>query len=202
MSKITKSDRTKATILDAAWDLISREGSAVGMADIAKAAGITRQAVYTHFGTRAALLVALVRRADERFEIWQDFDQAMTGPDPRTRLEGCLDAWFRFVPKIHPVATDLIASRLTDPDAARAWHDRMDELKAFYGKLAGGLKKDGALAPGWTAKRAADFIWANSSVQCWALLVTECGWRPADASRQLKRTIVATLIRDEEREAA
>ena len=167
------------------------------MADIAREAGITRQAVYTHFGTRAGLLVALVRRADDRFEIWREFDRAMTHPDPRKRLGACLDAWFRFVPKIRPVATDLIASRLKDPDAARAWQDRMDELKAFYGTLAATLKKEGALAPGWGAKRAADFIWTVSSVQSWTLLVAECGWKPAEASRHLKRTIVATLIRDE-----
>ena len=196
MSKTKKSDRTKAAILDTAWELISNEGSAVSMAEIAKAAGITRQAVYTHFGTRMALLVALVRRADERFEIWEEFAAAMAEPEPRRRLEACLDAWFRFVPKIRPVATDLIASRVRDPDAAQAWHDRMDELKDFYRTLTGGLIGAQALAPGWTADKAAAFIWANSSVQCWTLLVGECGWDEAEASETLKQTIVRTLIKD------
>lgn len=195
MSKTKKSDRTKAAILDIAWDLISQHGSTVSMTHIALAAGITRQAVYTHFGTRAALLVALVRRADERFEIWEEFEAAMALADPRRRLEACLDAWFRFLPKISPVATDLIASRVNDRDAAAAWHDRMDELREFYRALARGLNDAGALRSEWTPGKAADFIWANSSVQCWSLLVTECGWEEDEASRTLRWNIVNALLR-------
>ena len=36
------------------------------MAEIAKAAGVSRQAVYLHFGTRGGMLMALVKRADRR----------------------------------------------------------------------------------------------------------------------------------------
>jgi AcrR family transcriptional regulator len=49
-----------------AWRLMEeRRGRGVRMRDIAEAAGVSRQAVYDHFGTRAKLLVATTHYVDE-----------------------------------------------------------------------------------------------------------------------------------------
>lgn len=194
MSKNKKSDRTKSEILTASWALISEKGDAVSMTEIAQSVGLTRQAVYTHFPTRAALLVALVRYADERFEIWQAFQAAMKVPDPSNRLEACLDAWFAFVPKIHPVATVLIRTRVTDPDAAAAWSDRMDALKNFLEEMTGSLARANALKSNWHPRSAAEYLWSLSSVQNWDLLVRECGWSSEQATSVLKATILDALL--------
>ena len=59
------SSRSIERILDAALALITRKGDAnVTMAQIAKAARLSRQAVYLHFADRAALMVALARHLD------------------------------------------------------------------------------------------------------------------------------------------
>jgi AcrR family transcriptional regulator len=56
---------TRTRILDAAWKLLETgQGSGVRMSDIAKTAGISRQAVYLHFPTRAELLIATTRHLD------------------------------------------------------------------------------------------------------------------------------------------
>jgi len=195
MSKNKKSDRTKAEILDAAWDLMTERGSAVSMAEIAQAAGVTRQLVHHYFGSRGALLMALVRRADERFNIWEGFEAGLKLADPADRLRACLEAWLAFVPKIHPVATDLIRMRATDADAEAAWADRMNELRDFFATLTKSIQRDGALADGWTARKAAEFIWASCSVQYWDLLVRECGWNRAEAGKTIYVTIARTLLR-------
>lgn len=194
MSKNKKSNRTKAEILDAAWDLMTHRGSSVSMAEIAQAAGVTRQLVHHYFGSRGALLTALVRRADDRFEIWEGFTAGMAEKDPQARLRACLDAWLAFVPKIHPVATDLIRMRASDPDATAAWMDRMSELLDFFETLTTSLKRDGALAECWTTRNAAEFLWASCSVQYWDLLVRECGWTQAAAERSIHQTIEQTLL--------
>jgi len=55
MSSNEKNTRTK--ILEATWKLMEdRRGQGVRMGDIAKAAGISRQAIYLHFDTRTALM--------------------------------------------------------------------------------------------------------------------------------------------------
>lgn len=195
MSNYKRSEQSRRDILDAAWSLIARHGATVSMSEIAKAVGMTRQSVYVHFGSRGGLLIALVRRADERFSIWQNFTAAMENTDPKKRLDACLLAWLEFMPKIHPVAKDLIRLRATDEDAAQAWKDRMSELSKFFRRLVKGLEQEGALAPNWTVPKAADFLWASCSVQTWDLLVHDRGWSEKSASKVIRGTIANALLR-------
>ena len=68
MSEVTRPVRTrdparKERILSAAADLVARRGyHAVGMADIGAAAGVTGAAIYRHFESKSAVLVALFDR--------------------------------------------------------------------------------------------------------------------------------------------
>lgn len=164
------------------------------MVEIARAAGISRQAVYIHFGSRAGLLMALVRRADERLRIHESFGEAMRAATPEERLDRWLAAWFEFVPAILPVARDLIRLRPTDPDAASAWEDRMTDLRGWLRELVAGIAKEDALRPDWTVEQATDYLWAASSVQMWALLAGERNWPAAGTAHILRRTLSATLL--------
>lgn len=193
MSRKTKATRTRSEILDAAWEMISEQGADVSMSDIAKAVGLSRQAIYLHFGTRGGLLVALVRRADDRFEIREDFFAAMARPKAGDRLDEALRVWFRFVRRIVPVARDLVRLRATDMDAAEAWEDRMRDLRTWIRQLVETFQADGTLVSGWDVDEAADYIWTASSVQVWDMLVRERGWSEMRAETMLRQTI-ATLI--------
>jgi AcrR family transcriptional regulator len=55
---------TKTRILDTTWKLLEARDKNTRMSDIAKAVGISRQALYLHFPTRAALLIATTRHVD------------------------------------------------------------------------------------------------------------------------------------------
>lgn len=59
--------RTRQALMDATWTLIeNREGSDVSITEIAREAGISRQALYQHYPDRDALLAdAAVQRMDE-----------------------------------------------------------------------------------------------------------------------------------------
>jgi len=188
--------QTQIEILDNAWDLISQRGADVSIAEIARSAGVSRQNVYLHFGTRGGLLIALVRRADQRFGIKAHFDKALENADPEERLKETLDAWLEFVPKIYPVASELIRLRVTDKEAAAAWEDRMADLRAWLLDLTYSLQKDNTLSDSWTAKTAADYIWAQSSVQVWGLLTNECDWVEEDAAAKMAETIADSILRD------
>ena len=194
MSNSKRAARSRQEILDAAWDLIAAHGAEVSLSEIAVAVGMTRQSIYVHFGSRGGLLVALVRRADEREDIFARFDAALEAADPRERLDRYLKTWLVFVPKIYPVASDLIRLRATDADAAAAWKDRMDDLLGCFRQLAESLAADGALAQGWTAARAGDYLWAACSVQAWGLLVKERGWSPAAASKTIRAAVAQVLL--------
>jgi AcrR family transcriptional regulator len=186
--------RTRADILDVAWRVIAEHGTHVSMAQIAEAVGLTRQAVYVHFRSRGGLLVALVRRADDRADIHARFRDALAVDDPRRRLDAFLRVWLHFVPTIHPVASSLMRARRDDPEAAAAWEDRMAALRRGFAILTRSLRRDGVLASTWTAPNAADFLWAGSSVQTWELLAVDRGWGPARTSTVLRRTLAAAVL--------
>lgn len=187
--------RTRADILDRAWELISERGAEVSLAQIAKAAGISRQSVYDHFGSRGGLLLGLVRRTDERLDIKARFHAAFEEEDPHRRLTASIEVWIRFVQEIYPVASDLIRLRTTDADASAAWEDRMNELRDWLRELTGSLERDNALQTVWSKEAAADYLWASFSVQTWGLLTRDCGWPESSALEVLKRTICQALLR-------
>lgn len=188
--------RTREEILDAAWALVSEKGAEVSIADIAKAAGISRQSVYLHFGTRGGLLMALVRRADDRFEIKERLFACFDIADPQERLQASIRVWIDFVLKIHPVAKDLVRLRETDQDAAAAWEDRMSDLRDWLTILIQSLKSDNALSDDWSIQEASEYLWASFSVQMWSLLTLDCQWSRDRAETVLVRTITKTLLKD------
>ena len=194
VSKIRKSERTRNDILDTAWTLIAARGADISLSEIASVVGVTRQSIYVHFGSRGGLLIALVRRADERGDIENKFLTAMATPDAKTRLETCLDVWLRFVPEIYPVARDLIRLRSADTEAASAWDDRMTDLRGVFLNLALSLRADNALAESWTPSRAADFMWASASVETWGLLTQDCGWNARKAAKSIKYALSRSIL--------
>jgi AcrR family transcriptional regulator len=173
---------TRVRILDVARDLVAQRGAGISMADVGRAAGVSRQAVYLHFHSRASLLVAVVRHMDERDGIRARCEDALRREDPVAALEGFVGTWLGYAEKIHVVASALLASRHDDPDAMGAWSDRMAELRAGFRHAAQRLADAGRLRPGLDPASAADVAWAMTSIPVWEQLTIDCG-RPADEVR-------------------
>ncbi|WP_299471971.1 TetR/AcrR family transcriptional regulator [uncultured Roseibium sp.] len=185
---------TRNEILDRAWDLISEQGADISMSRIAAESDVSRQSVYLHFKTRGGLLLALVQRADERFEVKEGFFAAMAIDEPGSRLDACMKIWFDFAVKIHPVASDLIRLRKTDDDANAAWSDRMADLRAWERQLVQSLIDDGALSGDWSAEDATDYLWASTSIQIWDVLHNDRSWSAEKISEVLRRSLAKTLL--------
>ncbi len=61
-------EHTRNLLLDAAEEVFARKGfEAAALEDIADAAGYTRGAIYSHFGSKAELFLAVVERQRQRF---------------------------------------------------------------------------------------------------------------------------------------
>ncbi|WP_417464568.1 TetR/AcrR family transcriptional regulator [Kordiimonas sp.] len=194
MSSKRDKKATREEILDAAWELVAEKGAQVGMAEIAAIAGVSRQSVYLHFGNRGGLLMALLKRTDDRLGIREAFEAARATPTPAAKLDATLKVWFDFVAEILPVARDIIRLRATDKEAEAAWLDRMADLRRWMKLLVSDISGAGALRPHWQVDSATDYLWAAASVQAWALLVDDSGWSPADASRTLRQSIADSLL--------
>jgi AcrR family transcriptional regulator len=185
---------TKARILDAVWKLVSRRGRAdLTMGEIARAVGLTRQAVYLHFPSRAALLVAVVRHFDEQHRDLAARARRLALP-PAQAFEAGIRGWLAYLPQVLSVAGALEAAALVGDAGADAWHDRMRYLREGQRAYIARLADHGLLADGWTVDQALDWMWAHTHPSVWRHLVVEQGWAPETFVDRVVRLLVAELV--------
>jgi AcrR family transcriptional regulator len=185
---------TRERILAATWKLMEKSRDLqVRIADIAAAAGVSRQAVYLHFGNRANLLLAAVQYRD-RISPVQTIARAAEEDAVPGALANFVAAWFEHIPRIEPVAHLLSAASQTDPEAKVAWEDRMSLLRRLIGVLTKRLAAGRALKSEWTAERAADWIWHRTHLDGWRHLVGERGWDAAEYGRRVRASLERDLL--------
>jgi AcrR family transcriptional regulator len=188
---------TRKRILDKTWQLMEkRKGRGVLIGDIARAAGVSRQAVYLHFGSRAELLVATVRHVDEvkrLNERLQALNLAAGGPEV---LDAYIEFWGNYIPEIYGLAKALLAVRETDEAASAAWDDRMQVLRQGWREVINCLKRDGKLAPHWKPEEAADAAWAMTSIAVWENLTRECGWSSTEYISRMQVILRQAFVKE------
>lgn len=177
IERVDESQDTRTRILQATWKLlVDQEGSGGRMGDIAKQAGISRQAVYLHFATRAELLAATTQYMDEALDVDKRLEPSRTSKTGVERLEYFIEAWGNYIPEIYGVAKALMAAENTDEAAAAAWKGRMLAMREGCKAAIDALNKDGALTPEIKPKQATDLLWTMLSVRNWENLTVEAGW--------------------------
>ena len=193
----SENSETRTRILKAAWPLLeASRGRGVKMGDIASAAGVSRQAVYLHFATRADLLIATTHYVDEVNDVAGRLVASRTAASGRDRLAAYVDAWGNYIPEIYGVAKALIAVQDTDEAARLAWGDRLAAIREGFHAAAVALESDGVLARDFTVEEATDILWSLLSVQTWELLRLGCGWSQSDYIARVKRLAEKMLIED------
>lgn len=119
----------KAHILDAAAELIARRGfTAVSMEDIGGAVGITASAIYRHYDSKTAMLVAMFDRVIDRLLGDAHRIAANPGDDPRTALTRLIDGQIDFVVGDRDVAIVYFREIANLPEADRRGLRRKQRL--------------------------------------------------------------------------
>jgi AcrR family transcriptional regulator len=187
---------TRERILTAARELLEqRAWAGVGLGEVARAAGVSRQAIYLHFGSRAALLLALVDYVDEvegLAELVARVDDASSGAEQLDRL-----AWLNSVyePRIRSVVIAHDAARRHDADLEQAWQDRMERRRSLYRRTVRRLEAERALAAGLTRKDAVDLIWALLGPRVHEDLVGDRGWSARRYETHMRNVLRGALLR-------
>ena len=185
---------TKSRILDVTWNLLESGDKAVRMSDIAKAAGISRQALYLHFPSRAELLVATTRHIDAVKNVDRRLALSRSASSGIERLHAFIEAWGGYIPEIHGISVALRAMRDSDTEAAVAWDDRMQAVRQGCEAAVHAIAKDGCLREELTEIAATDLLWTLLSVENWEHLVRGCGWSQAAYEQTLKKIAEAALL--------
>lgn len=187
---------TRKRIMETTRQLIEEsQGKAVRLQDIAQASGISRQAIYLHFGSRVGLMVATVQYIDKAAGLTERTQHIRDEEDSLAAVDLYLDFWAAYIPTIYGLAKQLLLLRETDEGAAAAWQDRMESLRNGPCRyLIERLEQDGRLDPEWQTEMAIDVLWTLISIQTWERLVIERGWSNEQYATKLKQIIQRVLI--------
>jgi AcrR family transcriptional regulator len=172
----TKREKTRESMLEAAWKRLER-GDEAKLEDVGKDVGVSRQAVYLHFGSRGGMLLALVGYVDEKLGLMERLRIALATDSPVEQLESVLRMTADYEPEIHGVAMAL--SRLADADAdvRAAFNDRMEHRRRGLVQIIKRLSGAGLLREEWSVGEMTDALFEASAPSSYQILVVEQGWK-------------------------
>ena len=188
---------TPTRILQATLSLLERPDAKLPtMSDIAKASGVSRQAVYLHFPSRTDVLVAATRYQDQTNDVNAALAPSRAARSGTERLDAFVTAWGNYIPKIYGVARAILAVADTDPEAAAAWNTRMGDMREGCAAAVQALAEDGTLPPNTDPGQATDLLWTLLSVRTWENLTQTCGWDQDSYLSTIRGLALAALAQD------
>lgn len=191
----TKREATRSRVLGAARALFEERGyHDVGLEEIGAAAGVSRQAVYLHFGSKAQLLVELFGWVEEQEHLGDLLAPVLAEPDAVEALSLLVDAHARFEPGIARIADAAEAARRTAPEMDELVRGRMELRRQGMRRIVARIRAQGRLRSGWTVDDATGFVWALLSPESHRLLVREQGWSNRRWATGTKRLLLAALV--------
>jgi TetR/AcrR family transcriptional regulator, regulator of autoinduction and epiphytic fitness len=193
--------QTRRAILAAAEILFVEPGyAATPLTAVAARAGVAVQTVYKVFGTKQALLSALVDvtvAGDDEPVALPDREfvaeiRALTG------VRAKLTRYARHLIETHTrqaqVMLALATAATADPEAAAIWRKNLDDRRAGMAAFAADLAATGELRPDHTIDTAADVLWLAMDVRNYDWLVRRRGWSPDAFQRWYVDTVAAALL--------
>jgi AcrR family transcriptional regulator len=184
---------TRERILVATWELLEERGD-VRLAEVAARSGVSRQAVYLHFGDRVGLLVALVDHIDLALGSLGLRQAVFDAPDGVESLRRWVETMSWYTAKIDAVSRVLECGQYHDEALAAAWRNRMSRRRDdLVGWIIKRIAREGRLAPGWSVKTAADLVYVVTMPASWRELTVPLGWSQKAYARHVTRMLQAAF---------
>ena len=190
---------TRERLLRAAWEQAVEQGPSLRLADVAARAGVSRQAVYLHFGDRAKLLLELLAWGDEALKLGDLLARVTEAPTGVQALERMVEVHAAYSPRIDALARILEAHQYQDPAVAAALRDRLSFRRAAHRAVIARIAAEGDLASGWTVDAAADLFFAVTLPAPWRELTGACGWPAGQYADRMSRFLRRALITPDQR---
>lgn len=192
-------EATRQRIADAARTLMLAKGfAATTMQDVAQAAGVAVPTLYASCpGGKPALakLVYDVTLAGDAQEVPMSERPAVRAilaePDPARKLAHFAATVAAIAERIAPVHRVL---RAADGGLDELLADAEAQRRSGTRGPAQHLSDVGALRPGLDTDRAADQLYALTSIEIYERLTGTCGWNPAEYANWLAQTLCAALL--------
>lgn len=190
------SEQTKTRILETTWKVLETRSDKNRMSDIATAVGISRQALYLHYPTRAELLIATTKHIDKVKKVNQRLELSRAAGSGIERLHFFIKAWGGYIPEIHGISVALRNMRENDKAAAEAWDERMQAVRHGCQAAVRAIEKDGKLKSDLSEQVATDILWTLLTVENWERLVLDCTWSQSEYEVMMIKLAEAGLLKD------
>jgi AcrR family transcriptional regulator len=183
--------QTRTQILEAARAMFEELGYyGAGLGAVAKKAGVSRQAIYLHFQSKADLLTALhmhifateVVPVLERHPITDE----TTGLDV---LDATIAVDAEVAARVWRVHEALTMARRQHPEVEETLRPRENERYGDLLSLGRRLERDGALPPDVPVGLFADMLWGLLNIGTYKNLVIERSWSLDQYRRWVRDTI-------------
>jgi AcrR family transcriptional regulator len=186
---------TRRRIIEVTRDLLTRSPlESVSLPAIAAEAGVARSTVYTIFGSREGLMVAVAEDLLERGGFAR-IGQALRGPDVVRAFEVSMDVAMELYSQEHEVAWALLSLAAVDRDAssaaARLNFGRRDGMR----KIAQRMHDQGVLRDDVTVDEAADVLWLITSFETFGQLYRDRSLTPQQVGERLMAVTRRTLYK-------
>jgi AcrR family transcriptional regulator len=187
---------TRRRIIEVTRDLLARAPlQSVSLPEIAATAEVARSTVYTIFGSREGLMVAVAEDLLERGGFAR-IGQALRGPDVVRAFEISMDVAMELYAQEDAVGQALLSLAAVDRDAssaaARLNFGRREGMK----KLAERMSAQGVLRDDVTVEEASDILWIVTSFETFAQLYRGRSLTPQQIGARLMSIVRRTLLRE------
>lgn len=187
---------TRQRILAEAWELLEERGSEMTLAEVAERAGVSRQAVYLHFGDRSGLIVGLVDYVDLALGSKKIRSYVFGAPTGVETLRRWVESMSWYTGKIDRLTRVLEWGQYDDDALAAGWRNRMNRRQAILLGVTERISAEGRLAQAWTPTEAADLVYTITMPGPWRELTRELGWSEDQYLERLWKLIERAILID------
>ena len=190
------SDVTRSAILGAARRLFAQQGfAATAVRPIASEAGVAVQTIYSTFGSKQGLLLALVDTVREQTDAQELGERMSRSDDPLEMMQLAAHIRRQVLERCGDIVATFREGAAGDPEVAAAYEEGQRRTREGLGRLCSRLQAIGALRSGLTVKHAVDQAAAMFSAEIFEeLTAPRSGWSPDEYERWLCERLSEILL--------
>jgi AcrR family transcriptional regulator len=186
---------TREAIIEAALELFACQGYArTTVAQIAEAAQVAANTVYTSVGGKPQLLAAITESGTGDPDVAETLTAVARTSDPAEVIRLTAAGTRQVNERRAKAVAVLLDSAQADPAAAEMLQVTVRSYRDTLGTLAGRLEDLGAVQSP-ELNRAADIFWYLFGWTSWRTLITDLGWSWDDAEQWLAQRGIDALLR-------
>ena len=188
---------TREAIIEAAQELFATQGyGRTTVAQIAEAARVAANTVYTSVGGKPQLLAAITEQGTGDPEVAETLTAVTRATDPAEVIRLTAAGTRRVNERRATAVAVLLDSAQADPAAAEMLRITVGRYRDVLAALARRLENLGAVAPS-DLNRAADIFWYLFGWMSWRILITDLEWSWDEAEQWLAQRGIDALLPQE-----